>query len=249
MADKANPRYLKALVFAVERHGNQARKGTDFPYIVHPIRVAEILDRFGLGEEVVVAGMLHDTVEDAGVGYDELTKTFGERVAELVEKASEPDKSLDWQPRKEHTIARARSEDDLEALALVAADKLDNVRSLRDTLRAHDDAEKAWKNFNAGEDAQRWYYRTLAQAILDREPTNDLFQALDAEARALFPGEQCAGRAGAASPPCGAGDRCRVDCGATAGRGASGDRNARAPVPQSALRGHRVLPHLPRRSG
>lgn len=103
---QANPRYLKALAFAAERHGaaRQPRKGTVFPYVVHPIRVAEILDRFGYGEDVVVAGMLHDVVEDAGVTYAELTSTFGKRVSTLVEKASEPDKSLPWRTRKAHTI-------------------------------------------------------------------------------------------------------------------------------------------------
>jgi (p)ppGpp synthase/HD superfamily hydrolase len=163
----------------------QSRKGTDFPYVVHPIRVAEILDRFGYGKDVVMAGALHDTVEDASVSYSELTNEFGERVSELVEKASEPDKALDWRTPKQHTVARAASEDDLEALALVAADKLDNVRSLKETLRARGE-EKTWTIFNADRRNQHWYYRTLAQALLDREPTNLLFRTLDAEVHALF---------------------------------------------------------------
>jgi (p)ppGpp synthase/HD superfamily hydrolase len=106
---EASASYLAALSFAVERHGavRQTRKGTSFPYVVHPIRVAEILDRFGYSEDTVVAGLLHDTVEDAEVRYEELARRFGERVATLVEKASEHDKSLDWRPRKEHTIDRA----------------------------------------------------------------------------------------------------------------------------------------------
>src|SRR3954466_13385740 len=122
MDTRANRRYLKALAFAVERYGaaRQPRKGTTFPYVVHPIRVAEILDRFNYSEETVVAGILHDTVEDANVMYDEIAGTFGERVSTLVEKASEHDKTLTWRARKEHTIARAAAEDDLEALGLVA---------------------------------------------------------------------------------------------------------------------------------
>src|SRR5947208_812461 len=138
MDTRANRRYLKALSFAVERHGavHQARKGTVFPYVVHPIRVAEILDRFEYGEDVVVAGMLHDVVEDAGVTYAELTRRFGKRVSTLVEKASEPDKSLPWRARKEHTISRVSTESDNEALAVIAADKLDNIRSLAETLRS-----------------------------------------------------------------------------------------------------------------
>jgi len=201
MEKDANPRYLEALSFAVERHAavRQPRKGTDFPYAVHPIRVAEILDRFGYGEEVVIAGVLHDTVEDAGVSHAELTHEFGERVSELVKKASEPDKSVDWRARKQHTIARATTENNLDALALVAADKLDNVRSLQETLRARGEDE-TWKIFNADRRNQHWYYRTLAQTLLHRQPTNLLFRTLDAEVHALFPDERRATRFFAGKP-------------------------------------------------
>jgi Domain of unknown function (DUF6946)/HD domain len=201
MERDANRRYLEAVSFAVDRHGavRQARKGTDFPYVVHPIRVAEILDRFGYGEDVVMAGALHDTVEDASVTYAELTNEFGERISELVEKASESDKSLDWRTRKQHAIESAAAERDLEALAVVAADKLDNVRSLQETLRARGHGE-TWKIFNADRKCQHWYYRTLAQTLLEREPTNLLFRTLDAEVHALFPDERRATRFFAGKP-------------------------------------------------
>jgi (p)ppGpp synthase/HD superfamily hydrolase len=106
----ANPRYLQALEFAESRHRRvqQARKGTQFPYLVHPSRVAEVLERFECGEDMVVAEILHDTVEDAGVTRQEIATAFGERVAQLVDKASEPDKSLPWRERKQHTIDRVR---------------------------------------------------------------------------------------------------------------------------------------------
>jgi len=67
----------------------QPLKGTSFPYVVHPIRVAEILDRFGYGEEVVMAGMLHDTIEDASVSHAELAHEFGGRVSELVDACAQ----------------------------------------------------------------------------------------------------------------------------------------------------------------
>lgn len=65
----ASPLLLDALSFAVERHGgvSQARKGTAFPYVLHPLRVAEILRRHGYEDELIAAGMLHDTIEDAEV--------------------------------------------------------------------------------------------------------------------------------------------------------------------------------------
>src|SRR6476619_5587029 len=107
MGGKANPLFQEALQFAFSAHAskNQERKGTDFPYVSHPIRVAEILARFGYDEDLVVAGFLHDTTEDAGISTEEMTSRFGERVAALVAAASEPDKSLPWKTRREHALA------------------------------------------------------------------------------------------------------------------------------------------------
>ena len=135
MAGKANERFQEALTFAADAHAavKQERKGTRFPYIAHPIRVAEILDRFGCPEDVVSAGFLHDTIEDAHVNVNEITARFGVRLFELVEAVSEPDKSLPWKTRKEHAIAHLEREDDPGVLALAGADKLDNVRSISDT--------------------------------------------------------------------------------------------------------------------
>lgn len=191
MKTTANPRYLKALAFAVDRHGavKQPRKGTDFPYVIHPIRVAEILARFGYTEDVVIAGLLHDVVEDAKVTYKELDTEFGARVRDLVRKASEPDKSLDWDTRKRHTIDSLAAESDQDARGLIAADKLDNIRSLAETLRSLGD-KKTWAIFNAPRHRQHWYYRSLAETLLEVEPTNLLFWTLDAETHAIFPDER-----------------------------------------------------------
>jgi Domain of unknown function (DUF6946)/HD domain len=201
METHANRRYLEALAFAVERHGaaRQPRKGTGFPYVVHPIRVAEILDRFGYDEDVVVAGMLHDVVEDADVTHAELDLVFGTRVSALVEKASEPERSLSWRKRKEHTIARISTERDTDALAVVGADKLDNVRSLAETLRSRGE-KKTWAIFNADQRNQHWYYRTLAETLLGHDPRNLLFRTLDAEVHASFPDERRSTRFFAGKP-------------------------------------------------
>lgn len=112
MAGKANPRFEEALAFAAQAHGavRQERKGTDFPYIAHPIRVAEILDRFECNEDVIVAGFLHDTIEDTNVTAEEISAAFSPRIATLITAASEPDKSLPWKTRKQHTIEQLEQE-------------------------------------------------------------------------------------------------------------------------------------------
>lgn len=188
MAGKANPRFEQALTFAVNAHVtvHQERKGTDFPYAIHPIRVAAILDQFGCADDVIVAGFLHDTIEDADVTEAKVIKEFDQRVASLVTAASEPDKSLSWRERKEHTLAQLGQEDDPGVLALATADKLDNVRSIAETLSLRGHAE-TWAIFNAGEADQRWYYRELADVLLAKNPENSLFRALHDEAQRLFP--------------------------------------------------------------
>jgi (p)ppGpp synthase/HD superfamily hydrolase len=176
----------EALAFAVEAHGRvrQARKGTSFPYVIHPLRVGEILYRHGCDEDVIRAGLLHDTIEDAQVTRDELAARFGERVAELVVGASEPDRSAPWRERKQHTIEHVRTAPG-DVVEVLAADKLDNVRSIRESLAERGD--ETWKLFNAGEADQRWYYRELARAFLERDPDDELFRTLAAEVESVFP--------------------------------------------------------------
>ena len=188
MAGNANPRFENALAFAAQAHGavKQERKGTDFPYIAHPLRVAEVLDRFESNEDVIVAGFLHDTIEDANVTADEISEAFTPRVATLVTSVSEPDRSLPWATRKQHTIEQLEQERDPDVLALVAADKLDNVRSIADTLR-HLGQEKTWALFNAERSEQHWYYRRIAEILLGKDPESRLFRTFDFETQTLFP--------------------------------------------------------------
>ena len=188
MAGKANPRFEQALAFAAQAHAavHQERKGTDFPYAAHPVRVAEILDRFECSEDVIVAGFLHDTIEDTDVTAEEHSATFGPRVAALVTSVSEPDKSLPWKTRKQHTIEHLEQEADPDVLALVAADKLDNVRAITDTLR-HLGQEKTWALFKADRSEQHSYYRRIAEILLRKDPNSRLLETLDFETQTLFP--------------------------------------------------------------
>lgn len=78
------PNVVKAIEFAKEAHGSQKRKYTGDPYIVHPIEVATTLANRGFGEEVIIAAILHDVVEDTPVSNAEISKVFGGKVASLV---------------------------------------------------------------------------------------------------------------------------------------------------------------------
>ena len=74
----------KAIEFAAKKHRNQTRKGSDTPYIIHPVEVMLFLKESGCSADVVAAGVLHDTLEDTDTTFEELKECFGEAVAKLV---------------------------------------------------------------------------------------------------------------------------------------------------------------------
>ena len=81
----------QAIQLAVKRHEGQCRKGTKkTPYIVHPFAVAVILAQAGCPDEVIAAGILHDTIEDTDLTLADLEQAMGPSVAAIVQGASEP---------------------------------------------------------------------------------------------------------------------------------------------------------------
>ena len=158
----------KAIRLAIEAHQNQKRKGSDLPYIEHPIHVGMLLIKANQTDHVVVAGILHDTLEDTTVTEEQLRSEFGEEVLFLVQAASEPEKDLPWKERKQHTIEHIK-ESSQEAQMIILCDKLSNIMDMEADLLVHGDA--LWGIFNAGYEDQKWYYDSLAEAL---ENLNDI---------------------------------------------------------------------------
>jgi (p)ppGpp synthase/HD superfamily hydrolase len=100
-------RYQAALILAAHAHRTQERKGSDVPYIVHPVQVSVILLRHGFAEDVAIAGLLHDVVEDQDVPLARIEADFGPEVAEMVaaltERKREGDVQRPWEARKRPT--------------------------------------------------------------------------------------------------------------------------------------------------
>jgi (p)ppGpp synthase/HD superfamily hydrolase len=142
----------RALDHAAVWHRDQRRKypGADVPYVSHLAGVAVILARHGFDDEVVAAGALHDSIEDAGVTRAEIAALFGERVAELVIHVTETDKSLPWEDRKRLYLEHFPKKP-WEAQAITLADKIDNFQSIVVCSRHHGDP---WSLFKRGRDAQ-----------------------------------------------------------------------------------------------
>ena len=151
----------KAIVFATQKHEGQKRKGTDIPYIVHPMEVMQILTDMHCEEAVIIAGILHDTLEDTDTTPEEIREAFGENVLAIVQTESE-DKSKTWKERKQRTVDEL-TEASTESKQVCFADKLSNIRSMyRDKLNV---GEKIWERFNADKNNIAWYYRSIANAL------------------------------------------------------------------------------------
>ena len=153
--------YSNALIFAIEAHKNQKRKD-DKPYIFHPVSVAMELAKNGADDDLISAGLLHDTIEDTTVSYDELEEKFGENIAKLVLSDTE-DKKLSWEERKKAAIEFLRTTDDYNTKMLICADKLANVRDIKSSIEKNGD--DTWTIFRYGKDKQKWLYNELVDAL------------------------------------------------------------------------------------
>ena len=159
-----------AFAFAVGAHNNATRKSGTL-YISHPMDVASILLKENAPLELVMAGLLHDVVEDTDVDIETISSKYGQQVADYVNAVTEPEelrqpasgnKAHTWKQRKEHTISVIKSAD-REIKLLSCADKLANIRDLISELSI--DGECFWDKFNAPKKEQEWYYRSMLEAF------------------------------------------------------------------------------------
>ena len=153
----------KAVMFATKAHVGQTRKGNNIPYIYHPMEVLQILTEMDCDEDVKIAGVLHDTVEDTDTTIEDIKSEFGDNVASLVGGHTE-DKSKTWVERKSEDLNSLRK-GSIGLKAIVFADKLSNILSLYDDYRVLGD--KVYDKFNANKDMQAWYYGELLKVFVE----------------------------------------------------------------------------------
>jgi (p)ppGpp synthase/HD superfamily hydrolase len=168
-------RYEAALVLAARAHRQQTRKASDVPYIVHPVHVSVILMRYGFDEDITIAALLHDMVEDQDIPPSEIEALFGERVAGIVAALTEQKHTggmpRPWETRKEEALDQLRRAGP-DAAAVKAADLLHSVRGLAAMLRCH--GPDVWQHFSRGPDPALRYYRRVVDVIHDKLPDHPL---------------------------------------------------------------------------
>jgi (p)ppGpp synthase/HD superfamily hydrolase len=156
------------------------RKGSDVPYLVHPVHVSAILLRHGFPGDVAIAGLLHDVVEDQDIPLSDIEAGFGQDVANMVaaltERKRENGIERTWENRKREALGQLE-EAGHDAVAVKAADVLHNTRTLARQLRSQ--GPSAWSHYSRGPDASLWYARSVAAIARDRLGPHPLVDELD----------------------------------------------------------------------
>ncbi len=168
-------RLNEAIKFATDCHAGQIRKLAMTPYIMHPLEVSAIISTMTNDEDIMIAGLLHDTVEDCDLDPMIIREKFGKRVSALVQsetedKLSNRPSSETWMERKEESLLMLRYTKDRDVKILWLADKLSNIRSFyREYLKSGDEI---WLTLNQKDKKmQEWYYRTIAELLSDLSDT------------------------------------------------------------------------------
>jgi len=172
-------KFGKALEYAARLHARQFRKRTGRPYIGHLLSVTSIVIEYGGDEEMAIAALLHDAVEDQGglPRLREIRRKFGKRVARIVDGCTDSygEPRPPWRERKLAYLKRVSAEES-DVRLVSAADKLSNARETLHELRVH--GESVFEKFEGKKEGTLWYYRALVDAYR-KAGTGPLIDELD----------------------------------------------------------------------
>lgn len=175
----------KAVSFAMKAHEGAVRKGSDRPYILHPLETLQILASMNADINLMAAGVLHDTLEDTDTTLGEIYEQFGTDVAALVNSHTE-DKRRCWYLRKLHAVNEVPRLD-IRMKMLVIADKVANLRNMYSDYKRI--GEELWTRFNAPKALQAWYYSGINDGLselADYVETRDVYWEMTALFKDLF---------------------------------------------------------------
>jgi (p)ppGpp synthase/HD superfamily hydrolase len=187
-------RLQRAFRYAAEKHDGQTRKQTAVPYLSHLMAVASLVLEAGGDEDMAIAALLHDVVEDCGgmPRLREVRQGFGPRVAKIVEGCTDSfgEPKPEWLERKKDYL-RELERADAETRLVSASDKLHNVRTILTDYRQH--GEAIWARFTGKKEGTLWYYRALIDEYQRQNPNritceleiavSELEKAVDKKAR------------------------------------------------------------------
>lgn len=191
MKEERRKKYELAMQFAMHAHKGQVRKGSSVPYIVHPIETALIAMTLTDDQDVVIAALFHDIIEDTPYGAQDIARDFGGRVAQLVQAESEnkrrgQDASKTWKIRKQEFIDSLDHKTREEKI-IALSDKLSNMRATYQGYREH--GNEFWQRFHEKrKEMHAWYYRSVADKLQEFKDT-DVWKELDHLIQEVFGGQ------------------------------------------------------------
>ena len=187
-------RFDNALQFAHGVHRSQPRKDTTIPYVSHLLSVAGLVLESGGDEDLAIAALLHDAVEDAEdmsgeEMSDRIRVKFGDRVADIVDGCSDAKSSPGgskppWRSRKEAYLEHLRSAPH-DVLRVSIADKVHNARSIATDQDRF--GEKLWERFSSTSEESRWYYTSLRDIYKERIGDSYLINELEIALARIWP--------------------------------------------------------------
>ncbi len=173
------PRLQSAFRYAAEKHAGQTRKQSAVPYISHLMAVASLVLEAGGDEDMAIAALLHDVVEDCGgmPTLRDVRKRFGRRVAKIVEGCTDSfgEPKPEWVERKKDYLREVKHAG-AETRLVSASDKLHNVRTILADYRQR--GEAIWTRFTGKREGTLWYYRALSDEY-QRRGSNRITRELE----------------------------------------------------------------------
>jgi (p)ppGpp synthase/HD superfamily hydrolase len=175
LAGRPLPR--SAYLYARERHRGQRRESDHAPFIAHPLEVAALLETRGRPEAIVVAGILHDTIENTEATAEEIATRFGDEVARIVSAVSDDPAIADYAERKA-ALRDAVAAAGADVRLVYAADKVAKVRELRARLGRGENERDAFA-------AKLEHYRASLEMLEAHERDEELVRLLRFELELL----------------------------------------------------------------
>lgn len=178
-------RLQEALNHAARLHRNEIRRDEEqTPYFSHLISVAIIISNYTEDEDILIAALMHDAVEDVpGITIEYIKSIYGERVATLVQAVTEPKPDIlgksveEYWYEKKHAYLHSLQSGPVEALYIAAGDKIHNMRSMREGIEKH--GRDHLRKFVSGAiEKQLWFYHEVEHILTSKlkSPLVDMFK-------------------------------------------------------------------------
>lgn len=168
---------IKAYLFAKEKHSGQTRNYSGFEYFIHPKGVARKIQDLTRDEDMIVAGLLHDVVEDCGVSLDTIKEMFGERVSNLVFEVTTQPYDKENIEKKDMMLAKMLGMSN-DALTIKLCDRLDNVQYMDKDCKTIDQKQFVKRYF----EETQFIIRELSKLKKDKKKIhNSLIRMIDAQ--------------------------------------------------------------------